>query len=171
VFPLRRLDIYLNDHLAGATLGFELARRAASENEHTALGDFLQRLHCEIAEDRSTLERVMAALGVDRSPAKPAGAWLLEKAGRLKLNGQLRGYSPLSRLVELEALDTGVRGKRSLWQALDRAFAADKRLAEFDFDALVRRADEQLEGIGEHRLAAADAALRESASTLVQAPR
>ena len=33
----------------------------------------------------------MAALAVDSSPVKTAGAWLLEKAGRLKLNRQLRG--------------------------------------------------------------------------------
>lgn len=171
VFPLRRLDIYLNDHLAGATLGVELSRRAASENEGTELGDFLQRLHREIAEDRGVLEGVMAALAVDSSPAKPAGAWLLEKAGRLKLNGQLRGYSPLSRLAELEALQTGVTGKRSLWQALDRTFPGDERLARFDFDALIRRADEQLEGIRDHRLAAAPEALADRASTRVQAPR
>jgi hypothetical protein len=161
----------MNDHLAGATLGRELARRAASENEHSALGDFLQRLHREIAEDRSSLERLMLALDLEKSPAKPAGAWLLEKVGRLKLNGQFRGYSPLSRLAELEALESGVAGKRSLWQALDRAFPGDERLALFDFDSLIRRADDQLEGIAEHRLAAAAEALRESSPTPVQAPR
>jgi hypothetical protein len=171
VFPLRRLDIYLNDHLAGATLGVELSHRAASENEGTELGDFLQRLHREIAEDRGVLEGVMAALAVDNSPAKPAGAWLLEKAGRLKLNGQLRGYSPLSRLAELEALQAGVTGKRSLWQALDRTFPGDERLARFDFDALIRRADKQLEGIRNHRLAAAPEALADRASTPALAPR
>jgi len=42
----------------------------------------------------------MEELGVSRSRLKPAGAWVLEKLGRVKLNGQLRGYSPLSRLLE-----------------------------------------------------------------------
>jgi hypothetical protein len=37
----------------------------------------------------------------------------------LKLNGQLRGYSPLSRLDELELLQIGVAGKRRLWRALE----------------------------------------------------
>ena len=64
---------------------------------------------------------------------KPAVAWIAEKAGRLKLNGQIRGYSPLSRLVELEGLEVGVTGKRSLWQALSRAFLDDARLAGFDW--------------------------------------
>jgi hypothetical protein len=121
VFPRRRLDIYLNDHLAGSTLGVELSRRAAAENRESEYGAFLERLYRDIAEDRRTLEAVMRALDVDRSPAKPAGAWLHEKVSRLKLNGQVRGYSPLSRLLELEGLETGVAGKRSLWQVLGRA--------------------------------------------------
>jgi hypothetical protein len=171
MFPMRRLDIYLNDHFAGATLGVELSRRAAAENEGTERGAFLHALHEEIVEDRDTLKAVMRSLGVDASPLKPAAAWLLEKAGRLKLNGQIRGHSPLSPLVELEALEAGVSGKRSLWQALASAFADDRRLEPFDFDALVARADEQLEGILEHRLKAAREALSESASTLPRAPR
>jgi hypothetical protein len=97
MFSTKRLDIYLIDHFAGATLGLELSRRAAENNRGTELGDFLQRLHEEIVEDRRTLEDVMERFAVDRSPVKSGSAWLLEKAGRLKVNGQLRGYSPLSR--------------------------------------------------------------------------
>ena len=160
MFPMRRLDIYLNDHLAGATLGVELSRRAAREHGGTELGSFLQRLHEEIAEDRDTLRALIAALGIDASPLKPAGAWLLEKAGRLKLNGEIRAPSPLTPLVELESLQAGVSGKRSLWQALARAFSDDERLAAFDLDGLVARADEQLSGLQEHRLSVAAEALR-----------
>jgi hypothetical protein len=162
VFSIHRLDIYLNDHFAGATFGMELSRRAAAENRGTKLGDFLNVLHAEIVEDRRTLREVISALGADASPVKPAGAWLLEKAGRLKLNGQLRGHSPLSPLVELESLEVGVSGKRSLWQVLGRAFPADARLERFHLDALVARADEQLQGLEEHRLALAPEALREA---------
>ena len=161
MFPLRRLDIYLNDHFAGATFGMELSRRAAAENRGTELGAFLQVLHAEIVDDRRTLRAVMNALGIDSSPVKPAGAWLLEKAGRLKLNGHFRGHSPLSPLVELESLEAGVSGKRSLWQVLRRAFPADARLEQFHFDALVARAEEQLRGLEEHRLLLVPDALRE----------
>ena len=165
VFPMRRLDIYLNDHFAGATFGMELSRRAAAENRGTALGDFLHVLHMEIVEERRTLREVMSALGVEASPIKPAGAWLLEKAGRLKLNGQLRGHSPLSPLIELEGLEAGVAGKRFLWQVLGRAFPGDAPLERFDLDALVARAEEQLRGLQEHRLALAPEALREERAT------
>ncbi len=164
MFPMRQLDIYLNDHLAGATVGVELSRRAAKSNRGTAVGEFLERLHREIAEDRRTLLAVMRALDVDISPAKPAGGWIAEKAARLKLNGRLRGYSPLSRLIELEGLETGIAGKRSLWQALTRAFPGDARLASFDLDALIARAEHQLEGTREQRLSAAREALAADAS-------
>jgi len=165
MFPMRRLDVYLNDHLAGAMVGVQLSRRAAENNRGTSVGDFLAELHRQIVEDRQTLERVMTALGVERSALKPAAAWVLEKAGRLKLNGQIRGYSPLSRLVELEGLETGVSGKRALWQALSFSFDGDPRLAQFDLDGLIVRAEEQLEGIGEQRLVAALDALTEGAVT------
>ena len=44
--------------------------------------------------------------------------WTGEKLGRLKLNGQLLGYSPLSRLIELEGLMLGIAGKLAMWIAL-----------------------------------------------------
>src|SRR5215207_10817777 len=101
----------------------------------------------------------MDRFAVDRSPVKSGSAWGLEKAGRLKLNGQLRGYSPLSRLIELEALHAGVSAKRSLWQVLQAAFPEDPRLRGVDLGALVQRADNQLGGIEAQRLAVASAAL------------
>jgi hypothetical protein len=164
MFPMRRLDIYLSDHLAGATVGVELSRRAAKGNRGTPDGVILKRLHQEIVEDRRTLLAVVRALGADVSPAKPALAWIAEKAARLKLNGQLLGYSPLSRLIELEGLEAGVAGKRSLWQALARAFPDDARLAGFDLDALIARAEQQLQGIHEQRLTAARDALAADSS-------
>jgi len=110
MFSMRQLDIYLNDHLAGAMVGVELSRRVAKSNRATPSGEFLGRLHREIVEDRRTLQAVARALGAESSPMKPAFAWIAEKAGRLKPNGQIRGYSPLSRLVELEGLEIGVTG-------------------------------------------------------------
>ena len=101
----------------------------------------------------------MRALGVDASPIKPAVAWVAEKAGRVKLNGQVRGYSPLSRLLELEGLEVGISGKRSLWQVLDTSLGDDPRLAPFDLGALFDRAEAQLRDLREHRLAAASEAL------------
>jgi hypothetical protein len=83
----------------------------------------------------------MELLEVKRSRSKVAGAWAAEKLGRLKLNGRLTGYSPLSRLVELEMLHLAITGKIQLWQALDETQAS--RLAQFDLPGLAKRAESQ----------------------------
>lgn len=155
----KRLAIYLNDHLAGATLGVELARRSRGSNQGDSdFGPALAELCAEIEADRETLKRVMTRLGVGQSKLKPLAAVLGERAGRLKLNGQLRGYSPLSRLDELELLQLGVTGKQRLWQALDHSRSADLR--DFDLDALAERASGQLRRLEELHLRAAGLALR-----------
>ena len=56
----------------------------------------------------------MDRLGVAQGRLKPLAAVFGERLGRLKLNGRLWGYSPLSRLDELELLQIGVVGKRML---------------------------------------------------------
>src|SRR4051812_2297530 len=117
----RLVGIYLEDHYAGATGGMELARRLHASNRDTEWAAELEKVCREAEEDRETLYGVMQALAVRRNLPKVYGAWALEKAGRLKLNGRLVGYSPLSRLVELEALMIGVTGKLGLWDALQQA--------------------------------------------------
>jgi hypothetical protein len=157
--PERLLPIYLNDHLAGSVLGVELARRAASANrDDERFGPSLERIRDEIEADRATLERVMAALDVSRDRLKPAGAWVAEKLGRLKPNGQLRGYSPLSRLVELEGLYVGISGKARLWKVLEGTVA--ERVPDTDFAALGERADRQRAEIEQLQEVAAKLALR-----------
>src|SRR4051794_41579046 len=114
----RLIAIYLNDHLAGATGGLELARRALGANRGSDFEAPLERLATEIAEDRAALADVMTRLGVARDPLKVWAGWAAEKWGRLKLNGRISGYSPLSRVLELEVLALGVEGKRAMWRAL-----------------------------------------------------
>jgi hypothetical protein len=149
--PDRLLEIYLVDHLAASTAGVALARRTAESNAGTALGEVLRRLATEIAEDRGTLQRIAAELGVRESKPKNAVAWVGERVGRLKLNGQLRGYSPLSRILELEALSVGVAGKLALWQSLQAVPALNERLSRFDLDDLAERARRQRAEIEEQR--------------------
>ena len=153
------LATYLNDHLAGSTVGLALARRAASENEGTPLGRFLSTLAEEIAEDRRALEELMGALSVGTDHKKVAAAWLAEKAGRLKPNAQLRGYSPLSPLVELEALSLGIEGKRLMWRAL-REVADEHGLDAARLDELATRARRQRDRVERQRAGIAADALR-----------
>lgn len=152
------LAIYLNDHLAGATAGVELARRLRGSNEDDpGFGPMLTEICAEVEEDREALKEVMDRLGVGQSRLKPAAAVLGERLGRLKLNGQLLGYSPLSRLDELELLQLGVTGKRRLWGALEHTHAED--LAGVDLAALAERATAQLRRLEALHLKAASLAL------------
>ena len=130
----RYLAIYLNDHLAGAAGGLELARRLrASNGADPEMGEPLARLCAEIEADRETLTRLTERLGIRRDPVKPALARFAERLGRLKPNGHLRGYSPLSRVLELEILASGIGGKLQLWNALEQTFGST--LEGFDFHA------------------------------------
>lgn len=156
------LATYLNDHLAGSTFGVELARRARGANEGTELGALLARLASEIEEDRGVLESIMESVGAGRDPLKARLAWLGEKIGRLKPNGRLLGYSPLSRLIELEGLDLGIAGKQAMWLALRTV--ADPRLAGYDFAALSERAERQRAEVEDVRLAASREAFPAGAS-------
>jgi hypothetical protein len=79
-----QLTIYLQDHHAGARFGGELARRAAGANQSTEYGEFLERLAAEIEEDRIALEAIMKRCEVGSDRLKDAGAWTMEKLGRLK---------------------------------------------------------------------------------------
>jgi hypothetical protein len=146
------LGIYLNDHLAGSVVGVELARRAASQNEGTELGRFLSELAEDIEEDRDALKSVMAHLGVTENRVKVPIAWAAEKVGRLKPNGQLTGYSPLSRLIELEGLALGISGKLALWRSLA---ATRSGLEAFGLETLIARAESQRDGVEKHRVQAA----------------
>lgn len=154
------LAIYLNDHLAGSAGAIELTGRSLGANRGTELGAFLERLRGEIEQDRRALEELMGRLNIQADRLKLAAAWAAEKAGRLKTNGALTGYSPLSRLVELEALSTGVQGKLALWQGLQEV-AEDPALAGFDSEPLIERARAQLAELERHRRSAARLALAE----------
>jgi hypothetical protein len=148
------LAIYLNDHLAGATVGRDLSRRSAASNCGTPYEPFLGQLAREIAEDRRSLLVIMGALGVRVNRLKAAAAWAGEKLGRLKLNGQLRGYSPLSRVVELEGLALGVAAKRGLWITLGELARDRPMLVADELLVLRERSESQLAGLETHRIQA-----------------
>ena len=148
--PSKYLATYLNDHLMGATLGVELVRRAARENQGSELGAFLSGLAQEIDDDRDTLLALMSELGVKPDRLKVAAGWTGEKVGRLKPNAQLRGYSPLSPLVELEGLLIGIQGKLAMWSVVAEV-AQELGLDRARLEALSARAERQQADVERHR--------------------
>jgi hypothetical protein len=120
------LATYLNDHLAASLAAVELARRAASSNSENPIGSSLAELAADLDEDRQALHAIMGQLEIGKDRIKLTAGWTAEKLGRLKLNGRLLGYSPLSRLEEIELLLLGVEGKLLLWQALQQLPDAER---------------------------------------------
>lgn len=159
------LAIYLNDHLAGATAGVELARRLAGEDHNTIGGQTMRRLSEEIADDRGVLLETMAALDVPVRRYKTWLAWAGEKAGRLKPNGRVLSRSPLSRVVELEMLTLGVEGKAAAWRTLRARAASDSRLDADRFARLLERARRQADDLERLREWAATEAFGGNADT------
>lgn len=151
------LGIYLNDHLAGATAGVELARRVAKAQRRTKSGEAFKHLAEEIAEDRAALLRMMRALHVPVQQYKVYAGWIAEKIGRLKPNGNLVSRSPLSDLQELEMMRLGIEGKASGWRTLRPVADHDDRLDADELDELIARARRQAGTVEELRTETAEA--------------
>ncbi len=142
---IRLLEIYLDDHWAGAGAGERLAHRLARNNSRTEWAEPLSRLADQVAEDERTLGDIREVFDFDGGKVKRNAAIAAERIGRLKTNGRLLTYSPLSRLLECEALEAGISSKRRLWGALEVAKGDIPELTPFDFPRLMARAEEQLE--------------------------
>jgi hypothetical protein len=151
----RVLGIYLNDHLAGATAGAELALRMARTHRAQDQSAQLKDLAAEVAQDRAALIAMMKALGVPVRAYKVLAARIGEKAGRVKFNGRLLARSPLSDLEELELLRLGVEGKAAGWRTLRALADTDQRLDPGRLDELVSRARRQADLLEELRVRAA----------------
>jgi hypothetical protein len=155
------LGIYLNDHLAGAVAGGDLAKRLAGAERQEPF----ERLAAEIEEDRTALLDMMAALDVPVRHYKTVLAWAAEKVARLKPNGHVLTRSPLSRVVELETLRLGVEGKAAGWRTLRTRAERDVQLNAARLDELIERATRQIDELERLRVrAAADAFGGESAA-------
>jgi hypothetical protein len=134
----------LNDHLAASLAALELARHAAANNSETSMGDRLTDLARELQEDRDALQGIMDQLGVGKDRVKLTLGWTAEKVGRLKLNGSLLSYSPLSRLEELELLLLGVEGRLLLCETLGRLPQAEQLEPELEQLTVRARSHRQL---------------------------
>ena len=154
----KRLEIYLNDHLAGSVVGENLAKRIVRQNEDNEYGRGVARIAKEIEEDKATLQKVMDRAGVRRKQVRLALAHVTELGTRLKPNGRLVGYSPLSRLLELEGLTIGITGKLELWRSLE-ALDGGAETGGMDFAALAARAEDQRDRVEDLRVRAAREAL------------
>jgi hypothetical protein len=155
----RAIDVYLNDHLAGATLGSDLAEQIRARHEGDPLGAVMAPLAHEIEEDRERLVDLMERMDVKRNPIKQATGWLAEKTSRVKFSGIGSGEPDQSAFMALESLALGVEGKASLWRALTEIQSQYPALIATDLLELIARADRQHELLERERLAVGARAL------------
>ena len=156
------IEIYLNDHLAGATGACEIARNAVQKFDTTSHRNFLVQFQTEVDEDRVTLEEMIRTVGGTPNPMKQASAWIMEKVSRIKLSPGGLGSEEMSALLTIETLCIGVEGKICLWVGLKEVADDIEKLSAYDFNELIARAKSQREGLEKERLVAARAALRDS---------
>lgn len=154
------LGLYLNDHMAGATLGLDLAKRIAEAAGNSPSGAAMAEIAADIEADRNLLEDLIARLGYQEHNIKQAAAWMAEKLSRLRLNRAVVGSADLARLMEMETLSMGVQGKRNLWETLRMVAGSDPNLSSLDFDTLIARADDQQNRLSAQRRLMAAPALR-----------
>ncbi|MDQ3663648.1 MAG: hypothetical protein M3353_03180 [Actinomycetota bacterium] len=148
----RLLATYLNEHLFGSTAGLDLFRRVARSHRGTELGDKLQRLADEVQTDRDALLSIMADLEITPSRLRVAVGHTVERLGRLKPNGTLIRRSPLTDLLEIEALRVAVLAKTAGWEVLREVAAREARLSRDTICDLLDRANDQRERLGELHL-------------------
>lgn len=149
------MHTYLNDHLAGAMLGSNLAKQIRRRTAGTPLGDLMGPLARDIEDDRRTLIGLMERMGTAKSPLKQIVAWVAERTSRAKL-GRLRGgASGTGLFLSLETLALGVEGKLSLWIALRAVAGEHQALDPAQLGRLIERARAQRQLLERERMAVA----------------
>ena len=156
------LDVYLTDHLAGATAGVNLAQTAAQEHRADEHGAFFGEIASEIKADYDELERLIDDIGTDRSATKTAAAEIGSKMMAPKFTGG--DDDDLNAFVSLETLSIGVEGKLCMWKALRLVQDSNATLQSFELDELIERAQSQRDRLEAKRLEVAPQALAHTAN-------
>lgn len=151
---------YLNDHITGASAVSARVERMSRNPDAGPDAPALARLARQLREERDVHVATARDLGLPLSRWKHVGAAAAERLARLKPNGRAWRRSPLSLVLELEILRSGLEGKRLGWTTL-REHADALGLDPVRLDALVARSREQADLVeaisARHRAAAFDA--------------
>jgi hypothetical protein len=160
----KAMQVYLNDHLAGAMFGSDLARQIESQSDEAQLGTRMAEVAMQIEEDQESLSDLMQRMGVTKNPIKQATTWVAEKASRVKLTGASSGDGDVGLFMALETLCLGVEGKASLWRMLKDVHGRYPELDVSELDVLSARAEAQREVLERERRAAGRRALADPGS-------
>ncbi|WP_163274726.1 hypothetical protein [Cellulomonas iranensis] len=143
---LELVRTYINDHVTGATAVSARVARMSRNPDAGADAPLLAELARQLREERDVHEATARDLGFTMSRWKHLGAALAERVARLKPDGRWTRRSPLSLVLELEILRSGLEGKRLGWVTL-REHADVLGLDVDRLDALVARSREQADTV------------------------
>ncbi|WP_043445940.1 hypothetical protein [Arthrobacter sp. L77] len=121
--PGTRLDLetllpYLDLHLAGATNGVRLFNAARISWANTPHEAEFTRLRKEISEERAYLKKLIKTLGHRPSRIKMGFAHVASVVAEFDPLNPLRRKATAGAQLELEALQSLLRGKEALWATL-----------------------------------------------------
>lgn len=148
------LGVYLGDHLTGSTAGVSRLQDMAERFADEPFGAEIAVVADQVAAERATLEAVIEALELDKHPVRQALAWVGERVGSLKPNGQLIGESPMTPVLELELTRGAVMAKGAGWEVLS-AYAPRLGLPREVFDTLAQQSRDQVATLARAHTAAA----------------
>jgi hypothetical protein len=157
------IHVYLNDHLAGATAGVDLAKQA-SERHDGELREFFAQLADEVSADYNTLTSLMDQMDAHASGAKEVLAKAGSEISDTKFSGESTDDPEFGTFITLETLSIGVEGKLCMWKALKVVADDYPELSSADIDTLIERAQSQRDKIEGKRLEVASTALSSKVS-------
>lgn len=162
------LNLYLSDHLTGASAGLSRIERMADDFVDSPVFATLSELAEEIRAERRFLKQLIHDLGFRQLRHRQVVAWAGEHVGRLKNNGRLVSRSPMTMVLEAELMRGAVMGKRGVWLTLADN-AEDLGLEAEVFTELAELAARQGEALEDVHAYARRRAFRSDEETL--APR
>jgi hypothetical protein len=121
--PAVRLDdkalaAYLDSHLVGSSAGMRMFNAAKRTWKGTEAAGALARIERDVAGERRELKQLMHALGYRRSMFKAAAARAGAAVGKLNPVNPLRTGGGATGQLELELLQSALKGKECLWRTL-----------------------------------------------------
>ncbi|WP_182354277.1 NAD-dependent epimerase/dehydratase family protein [Flaviflexus huanghaiensis] len=158
------VELYLSDHLTGATAGTERIERMEKDFVDTPVYTQISQVADKIRRERALLEQIIHDLGFKQKVHRQAAAWVGEHVGRLKMNNRVLTRSPMTLVLETELMRSAVIGKLGSWQALHDN-AHDLGLDPHMFASLQEDAWEQLRALDEVHEYARHRAFRDDVPT------
>jgi len=152
--PTVRLDdkalaAYLDSHLVGSSAGIRMFNAAKRTWKGTEAARALAGIEQEVSGERREIKQLMRALGYRRSMVKAAAARAGAVVGKLNPVNPLRTGGGATGQLELELLQSALKGKECLWRTLQELADAQPRLDRRRLAELLDKVHQQQETVAE----------------------